>query len=280
MGATPSEEEIIDAIKASGYLMEQEVATTLEGLGLHVETNRAFKDLEEGKSREMDVWAIHRVHHDEGRKIAVFAEIICECKNSTNPFAFLTRVKNAADNNQIPEEILFPKKHFNEPIPGKPNSARVIPMFRYLDLNSQHYRFTSTQKAVQFAKIVRDKASWSANHAGLYDAIFYPMVKALLSRRKEANEHTGDWQYIWLFFPLVVTSGELYTIDTMQPDPVAVKVNHVSFTRDIKGSKIDGVFTIDFVTQDSVAEFWINKALPFISHMKDLVSAKPELFTK
>jgi hypothetical protein len=71
--------------------MEQEVATTLESLSFHVQTNRAFEDTDEPKSREIDVSAIQRMHHDPENHIDVFAELICECTNSANPFVFLMR---------------------------------------------------------------------------------------------------------------------------------------------------------------------------------------------
>ena len=53
----PGPDEIIQALKKSGYLMEQVVATQLENLDFHVHTNWAFRDPDEGKSREVDVRA-------------------------------------------------------------------------------------------------------------------------------------------------------------------------------------------------------------------------------
>ena len=50
MRASPDVKEIVDALKKSGYLMEQEVATQLEALNFHVSTNLAFKDIEEGNN--------------------------------------------------------------------------------------------------------------------------------------------------------------------------------------------------------------------------------------
>ena len=48
--------------------MEQEVATQLEALDFDVQTNLAFEDIEEGKSREIDVSAIKEVAHNEEKK--------------------------------------------------------------------------------------------------------------------------------------------------------------------------------------------------------------------
>lgn len=61
MSGTPSNEEIMDAIEQSGYLLEQHVATQLESLNFYVKTNIAFEDPDEGKSREIDVSAVKRV---------------------------------------------------------------------------------------------------------------------------------------------------------------------------------------------------------------------------
>lgn len=97
MAGSPSEEEIMAAIEASGYLMEQEVATQLERRGLHVRTNVAFEDSEEGKSREIDVTAITRVAVDETEKVGALVELLVECKNTANPFVFIARPKNEAD---------------------------------------------------------------------------------------------------------------------------------------------------------------------------------------
>ena len=85
MDAFPSHADIMTALEQSGYLMEQQVATQLEALDLHVWTNWAFEDVDAGKSREIDVRAIRRVAHNEEKKLSAFIELLCECKNNSNP---------------------------------------------------------------------------------------------------------------------------------------------------------------------------------------------------
>ena len=77
----------------------------------HVWTNWAFQDIDEGKSREIDVRAIKRVAHNEEKKLSAFVEIIAECKNSTNPFVFIGRSKNQMDSLALEASagICFPK---------------------------------------------------------------------------------------------------------------------------------------------------------------------------
>jgi len=273
----PTADDIVAAVKASGYLMEQEVATTIESLGFHVETSRGYEDIDEGKSREIDVWGIQRVHQDETNQISVFVELICECKNNQNPFVFLTRQKNEADRHLAPEEYVFPSRDFPVPIENRPNAVSLIPAFRYLDLAKANYRFQTDHKAVQFAKIVRDKKDWSANHAGLYDSIFYPMVKALLSRRKEIPRQ-GDYRYVWLFFPLVVTNGEIFQMDSWISPLIPRSVDYISMRRHLRSKRMDGEFNLDFVTQAGLTEFISKRIEPFIQAVVQRVKAAPEFF--
>ena len=107
MSVFPSPKDIIAALRQSGYLMEQEVATQLENLNFHVWTNWAFEDSDEGRSREIDVRAIKRVAYNEDKKLAAFLEIIVECKNSANPFVFIGRPKNQTDGQYAPQELVF-----------------------------------------------------------------------------------------------------------------------------------------------------------------------------
>lgn len=273
----PTSDEIVTAITTSGYLMEQELATRLESLGFHVETSRAYRDLDEAKSREIDVWAIQRLHYDDQSRIAVFVELICECKNSSNPFVFLRRKKNQRDQSMVPQEYVFPNQKYEVPILGKPNSFSVTSAFEYLNLAKENYRFQGETKAVQFAKIVRDKNKWEANHAGMYDAIFYPLVKALLSRQQELPK-SGEYRYVWLFFPLLVTSGELYAMDSAAVPLKAEPVDHVAMRRHIKSRTIDGEFNVDFVTQSKVPEFITSKVIPFSTTIMQRAKENPQLF--
>ena len=72
MDESPSPADVITALKQSGYLMEQQVATQLEALDLHVWTNWAFEDIDEGKSRELDIRAIKQLARNEEKKISAY----------------------------------------------------------------------------------------------------------------------------------------------------------------------------------------------------------------
>lgn len=56
------------------------------------------------------------------------------------------------------------------------------------------------------------------------------MAKALNARRKDVPKASrpDQWRYMWLFFPLVVTSGQLFLIDFSAEPQTPVPVDHVS----------------------------------------------------
>lgn len=49
--------EMREAIKRSGYLLEQRAKTLLQRAGFSIEINSSYPDPKEGKSREFDIWA-------------------------------------------------------------------------------------------------------------------------------------------------------------------------------------------------------------------------------
>jgi hypothetical protein len=275
----PTVDDIMTAIKESGYLMEQEVATQLERRGLHVRTNVAFEDPDEGKSREIDVSAIMRVAYDDGAKLAAFIELIVECKNSTNPFVFIARHKNEGDRHSQPQEFLFPYEYEMRKDMGRGLiTSREVPAFHHLGFDQVYTAHTASWKAVQFCRIDRKGGGWHANHGGLYDAIFYPMAKAIVARKKNVPRPSrrDEERYIWLFFPLVVTSGELILIDSSVEEPTPVAVDHVSFQRELKSGKLSGSFTVTFVRQNALDAYVAEVIDPLAALSTDLIDKRQD----
>ena len=272
MSNSPSPKDILDALRRSGYLMEQEVATQLEALNFHVYTNWAFQDIDEGKSREIDVRAIRRVAYNEEKKLSAFVEIIGECKNSTNPFVFIGRPKNQTDNRYPPQELVFPISSYMTP--KETGQIWEEDAFFHLKFDKVHHDFVRETKTVQFCRVDRSKGSWQANHGGLYDSIFYPMAKALTAQKHEISkvEQSSSWQHFWLFVPMVITSGDIFYVDSMEADPVPQEVDHVTFKREIRSGKLNGIFAVEFVRQNQLEAFVSDCLGPLVSRMTDLTT--------
>ena len=263
MNASPSHSEIIAAVRQSGYLMEQEVATQLEALDLHVWTNWAFEDIDEGKSREIDLRAIKRVAHNEKNMVAAFIEIIGECKNNSNPLVFVGRPKSEVDSRHVPEELLLPSKDKEA--------------FFQWGFDLVHYGFASKMKAVQFCRIDRKGNTWHANHGGLYDSIFYPLAKALTARKQEImkNHTRSKWRYFWFFVPVVVTTSDIFLVDSTEKEPALEARDYISFTRDIQSGNLKGSFAVDFVRQSKVEEYFARCLQPLVDKMTCLANSGP-----
>ncbi len=79
--------EMKDAIVSSGYLLEQRVYPIFQEFGYHVTANAAYPDLLTGKSREIDIKAIHAFQIGEDADF-IFANVLCECENNKQPVVF------------------------------------------------------------------------------------------------------------------------------------------------------------------------------------------------
>jgi hypothetical protein len=265
----PSEAEVLDAVRRSGYLMDQEVATLLEDLGFHVQTSWPFEDPDKGESRELDVWAVRRMV--EGSP-SLFVELFCECKSGEErPFVFLTRRKGLIDQSVCPIHYVFPHETYEEPVA---NGSRVVKAFDYFNAAQHHYWFKDEQKAVQFAKIVRNKKQWDAQHDGLYNALLMPLAKALGHRANAIRSHTP----LNLCFPIVVVKSPLYLIDSAKMPLAVEKVKHVSFFRRLDSSTVKGEYIIDFVTVDGLAAFVEQKVMPFVEQIAASAKTDPNKF--
>ena len=275
MNAKPSSEEIISALQDSGFLMEQEVATQLESLDFHVFTNRAFEDIEEGKSREIDVVARKRVAHNEERKLSAFIEIIVECKNTSSPFVFIGRPKNESDIQRPPHELVYPIRNYEgtEPIDTLPRTTRFKDPFFHLGFSQLHYDFIKDTKAVQFCRILRKGKKWHAEHGGLYDSIFYPMAKALtLSKQEQMNfNRSNEWRCFWFIFPVVAVSCDIFYVDSKEALPMPEPTGHVTFRRQIQSEALSGDFAIDFVRQEEIETYVAECVNPLAARATDLV---------
>jgi len=276
MAEFPTEEEIVRAVERSGYLMEQDVASKFENLGYFVETNTAYEDKDEGKSRELDVKAFKRIAFDEDRKISAAVEFLVECKNNSSATVFIGRNKNHADAvfHRRPE-FYFPVEEYQarKQLLNNQTQIKYKTPFEHLGLDKVHYRSTDKQKVVQFCRIDRSGKTWRADHGGLYDSLFFPMAKALISRRADLPHlrKSTEWRYLWFFIPLVVLNGPILYIDSTKKPTVAEKRSHASFSRQIRSSTLKDKFTLDFVQLDALENFHSDCIEPLQARMKDLV---------
>ena len=137
--------------------------------------------------------------------------------------------------------------------------TRTLSPFFHLGFDAIHYDFAREKKAVQFCRIERFKSGWRATHGGLYDGLFYPIVKALEARKSELRRTQGRatdaWRYFWFIIPVVVLSGDIYSIDSMQSVREVEAVDFMRFKRQLMSKKLKGTYGVEFVHQACVEGF-------------------------
>ncbi|MFA5887875.1 MAG: hypothetical protein WC852_04150 [Candidatus Nanoarchaeia archaeon] len=276
MEKNPTKEEMLEAIKQSGYLFEQEIATILEANGFHVETNRAFEDVDTKKSREIDIYAIKRILHDEEKKINIFINLLCECKNNSSPFIFIGRNKNKRDEELNPLELSFPFQRYHKIIKKEGNTktyAYISPIV-HLKLEKKHLFYKSELKYVQFSKIVMDKGKLYANHEGIFDSIIMPMVKSLVYFKNEHPVKFGEWTDIWLHFPVVILNSDLLKLDSTQKEYSLEPEKYLSVMREIDSGNIKGTYLIDFTNKPNL-ELYLKDQMDLAKEIENIVKTKP-----
>lgn len=104
------------------------------------------------------------------------------------------------------------------------------------------------------------------------------MAKAVTARLAEILRGRGrdDWKYIWLLFPMIVSSGDLLVIDSAEPNPTPVPQNWVGVSRELKSGKLSGTYAIDFVRQNQLRKFVHECIEPLGELAKELVETKAD----
>lgn len=276
-------ENITNLVKESGYLMEQEVATVLENLGFVVQTNWAFQDQDEGKSRELDVMAFQLRYENPESAVFLCVELLCECKNMSTPLVFIERQKSPRDAHHVPAEYVFPFENYRKEMSTEQANTKSYfcdPPWRHWNLAAHHYFYSQPQKAVQFCKICRNGSKFEANHGGLFESLVYPLVKAVSSKIDEAKHmnKNNTSKTVTLLFPIVVIRSDLYLIDSQELDSIASQVPHVSLLRHIDSKTVKGEFLIDFVHENALANFVTNNVMPFVDSLAKMMEGEPLFF--
>lgn len=269
-------EDIFEAVKTTGYFMEYEVAETFRSFGYSAVSPMAFQDVDEQKSREIDVFA-GRIFETKKAGIKLHVMFICECKNNRNyPIVFFCEKNDPIQEIINWHEFIFPEMLQKWGLMG----VEYLQTFNFLVLFKLHPYFKQKLKALQFTKIEYGTNKWRANTQGVFNEMVYPLVKAYHYYRRlfltSIPVYDPDKDVV-LFFPIVITSGDLYTIN-MSGSPLEIeKVNNICFTRHFRSKAINGDYRVFFVKQDTLKDFVDNEVGPLIEQILKIAEEEPEI---
>jgi hypothetical protein len=269
----PTPEEMLGALRESGYLMEQEVAQTLEQLGFEATTNWAWTDPATNDSRETDVRAIWWFLVPGREDCVIALELLCECKNNGYPLVCIGRPPldpEAAQWN-------FPLGQ-SVSVLGPDGAGGVVsglPLQLAAMLHPRHHSSEQRLEVRQFCAMTSaQKGKWKATHEHLYSGLIYPLMKALATTQREARVRGLPPAAIRVLCPLIVLKAPLFIVDAIAATPPE-PAEWVTYLREFQTPGLNGTFAVDFVTQAALTSFVSAKLVPFAEFIGTAVAEEP-----
>lgn len=222
-----------EAIKRSGYLLEQRVEPIIRDSFGYVETNPIYKDPDTDKSCEIDIYALSASRVYENDMSSIFPVLLCECENNSLPVVFFI------SHNFLPffgkEDLKLsgiPIKFWNK----KVNEYMIFADF--LDLEKFHH-FCIGEVATQYCsfQMKRDKTNWMALHFDEQHDTFNKLIKAM---NYQISKHFDSWWFsnkfkepvnLQIYYPLIILQGDLFTTRLKNNQLILRKSNHVQFRK-------------------------------------------------
>lgn len=283
----PEPQQIMDALRGAGWLLEQSTADALSDHEFATKLGFAYRDPQDlDISRELDVSGFKQVYRNEDLRIEVTARVLAECKASTMPYVFVGRPLTERERELAPTEHVLAMESVVEYLTPKdgPSSRQEVgrPSWTWLglhDLPGSPNR--DTYRATQMTRLDRRK-TWEANNRGIFKELVYPLAKALRAVQPARNQLANVYGPVWarpsLNFPIVVTTAPIYAVDVTAPDPLPTTRPWVTMTRTLRSRAIDGDFLIDVVNHEHLGAYLDERVDRLVNGVRTLVEAAPARF--
>lgn len=285
----PTSGEVVAALRAAGWLLEQDTARALATGGFHVMQGKAFPDPDDATvSREIDVHGYRQLYRNSELSFSVGLRVLAECKQSSMPYVVVggpaSRYELERDRKE--QHFRFPTIETGRTELGdgraqlKSTRAREYLGIDKLPGNPWEGGFLGTQ----LTRLDR-KQTWLADNRGIFTSLVYPLAKALTYFRSQANRTSyvmhqpgQEWASIDFYYPVVVTSAPVFAVDVTRENVEAVEVPWAAVTREIKSAKTDGQFNIDVVSAGSLSNYLADRVNKFGDAVGEIATSDPQRF--
>jgi hypothetical protein len=254
------EDHLIEQVKKSGYPLEIEISNILDSKHYVVFNSQYYFDAEEGKGRDIDVYALPLDPDPVNDKILPFSlrlELTIECKKS-EPYAWVFYTRPRMSMNSIYMEgqltTTFPKlKEFSG------DSSEWLLKAECLKL---HYdRFDRI--AIAYDELKKGKAD---EKVGSHKNEIFEATNQLTkfvsylnhsTEKRLSDLHDFKREMIMILFPIIVFDGDMFEVFFKGGEPTLWKTKHLllsthrycSYCKEFKS------FTIDVVHRSYFEEF-------------------------
>lgn len=265
-----SEDQMKDALKRSGYLLEQRVEHYLKKQRYHIATENYFVDHDTKKLREIDLIAEKEdvAYASEKRKYGgVFSyKLVCECENNPHPVIFfLTKTKEPyREQGLIYSHTPY---SFAEKNASRPSSLWGDTPFNSRSVIKEHH-LSRSHIATQYCSFApkdknRPDGDWIASHLDEQHNTLTNLLKGSLdvSRRDGANqEHHmqlfyGKYQ-INLYYPLLILQNRLAVAHENDKGEIVIEDrDHVVYMKNHGAEGWPQLFMIDVIHERFLGQY-------------------------
>ena len=239
-GSTISLPEMKTALTRSGYLLEARVAHAFHTRDFLVEPNTGYRDPVTGKTRELDVSALHGDHifpEADGPDTFNFAwiSVLCECVNNAQPIAFISRPWR-------PIAFDLDKVHVAGMPDSHPGLATDNTLPHLLAMHEYHHYFRRSRLATQFCTFTRKRGTdseWMASHDEDNYGAFVKLGDAVEQAKSSLLDTWGPSSTpaeepinFEVYYPIYVLQNDLFElVETGKGDVELEPVDQVLFRR-------------------------------------------------
>jgi hypothetical protein len=281
-----SEENMIEVLNRSGYIIELQTSNTLKKLGFNSKMNEVYPDPHTEKSREIDIYANFTKPIINSKSDTINLDLIIECENNYQPVVFLKEEKETKDFNKKSDKfkdlktIGFPQKIHSK------DQKIWLNEFSNFYANHPNYNLPALTQYCSFSKPKHKNSDWIAEHTDRQHETFQkfiPSYKFFAIRKfekitQEMSKKNKAQICLTFFQPLLVLNDNLYEGSIIEDKIVLKKKSHIKFQLNTPdGSEIQN-FKIDVITKDYLKNY-INELMKFMDKSQRIILKNREIFT-
>lgn len=247
-----TKDDLLEAIKRSGYLLESEIANSLAKLGFFVESNQVIEDPITGKSREIDLTAEYYDRDNRNgieHRACAKVNFVFEIKNNIYPLVLMTRFE-FSPNLEIWESV--------KEIETRPSGITASTDGYYDRLLLNNERIFTQYCSFEIKKSGRNKEEFFASHpeqvhSGLSKITQYcEEAIALWEGREEGEEYYRKF----LYMPVLLINDDLFEMEVeVGKEPILHKVEESRLLFNYHYKSIPRLATVWVVTRSGFDRF-------------------------
>lgn len=258
-------------IERSGKLFEHEVALLLQDKFGWIIPNYAYTDIEEGKSRELDIFVITAKKLGPERKMHFLFPILLVAIKAISLVCFVRR--------EFMSRYTIGDVHFS----GMPKTiysrGNEFELVEYLNLEKFHhfykYRYISSQFWTPLEKDKEKKGDY------FYNSLILPLIKAVVA---EKEDHESGWYFdpeeeqvnLQFYYPIIVVK-ELWECKLKGSEPQYVKTPKIGFLARYASGKVSGSYHIDVCDKNGL-KILLKTMNAEVNRISDFIKKRIKIF--